>query len=93
MAEQNTFMNYVSGNWVAASTGKVSQSSNPADLDDVIGEFQASNSADVESAVGAADEAGRAWGSVSALARGGYLLAAAEYLNQNSEKLRSSDHS
>ena len=51
MAERDTFMNYVSGNWVTASTGKVSQSSNPADLDDVIGEFQSSNSADVESAV------------------------------------------
>ena len=48
MADRDTFLNYVSGNWVAASTGKVSQSSNPADLDDVIGEFQASNSADAE---------------------------------------------
>ena len=86
MAERDTFMNYVSGNWVAASTGKVSHSSNPADSDDVIGKFQASNSADAESAVGAAEKAGRGWGSMSALARGGYLLAASEYLNQNAER-------
>ena len=86
MADRDTFLNYVSGNWVAASTGKVSQSSNPADLDDVIGEFQASNSVDAERAVGAAAEAGRVWGSMSALARGGHLLAAADYLKQNSER-------
>ena len=86
MADRDTFLNYASGNWVAASTGKVSQSSNPADLDDVIGEFQASNSADAERAVGAAAAAGRVWGSMSALARGGHLLAAADYLKQNSER-------
>ena len=86
MAERDTFLNYVGGSWVAASTGNVSQSSNPADLDDVIGEFQASSSADVESAVAVASDAARAWGSMSALARGGYLLAAADYLNQNAER-------
>ncbi len=86
MAERDTFLNYVGGNWVVASTGDVSQSSNPADLNDVIGEFQASSAADVENAVAVASDAGRAWGSMSALARGGYLLAAADYLNQNAER-------
>ncbi len=86
MAERDSFLNYVNGNWVAASTGEVSLSINPANLDDVIGEFQASNSSDVEGAVAAASDAGRTWASASSLARGGYLLAAAEYLNQNSER-------
>lgn len=86
MAGSDVYLNYVNGQWVAASTGKVSQSSNPADLDDVIGDFQASNASDVESAVGLASEAGRAWGSMSALARGGYLLAAADFLNANAER-------
>ena len=86
MAGSDVYLNYVNGQWVAASTGKVSQSSNPADLDDVIGDFQASNAADVENAVGLSAEAGRAWGSMSALARGGYLLAAADYLNDHAER-------
>ena len=86
MSGNGTFLNYVNGKWIAASTGNVSQSINPADLDDVVGEFQASNSADVESAVGAASDAGRAWGSMSALARGGYLLSAANYLSENAER-------
>ena len=86
MAERDTFMNYVGGNWTVASTGKVSQSSNPADLEDVIGDFQASSSQDVENAAGIASDAGRAWGSMSALARGAHLLAAADYLSQNAER-------
>ena len=86
MAGRNLNLNYVGGQWVPASTGKVSQSINPADLDDVVGDFQASNAADAEGAVGAAADAGRVWGSTSALARGGHLLAAADYLNQNSER-------
>ena len=86
MTGSNLYLNYVNGQWVPASTGKVSQSVNPADLDDVIGDFQASNAVDAEGAVGAAADAGRAWGSMSALARGGLLLAAADYLNQNSER-------
>ena len=86
MTGSNLYLNYVNGQWIPASTGKVSQSVNPADLDDVIGDFQASNAVDAEGAVGAAADAGRAWGSMSALARGGLLLAAADYLNQNSER-------
>ncbi len=86
MLGTTTYRNYVNGNWVEASTGAVSQSSNPADLNDVIGEFQASNAADVEAAVGSAAVAGRGWAATSALARGGYLLAAADYLNQNAER-------
>ena len=35
MAPNGLYQNYVNGGWVSASTGKVSQSINPADLDDV----------------------------------------------------------
>lgn len=86
MAGNDLFLNYVNGQWATASTGQVSQSTNPANLDDVIGDFQASSAMDVENAVGVAHEAGRTWGSMSALARGGYLLAAADHLNANAER-------
>ena len=86
MTGNDLYLNYVNGKWVTALTGEVSQSSNPADLNDVIGEFQASGSSDVEGAVATASDAGNIWGSMSALARGGYLISAANYLNDNSER-------
>ncbi len=86
MADTQTYQNYVSGEWMTSATGRVSQSANPADSEDVIGEFQASNGGDVEGAVSAADRAHGGWGSMSSLARGGYLLSAAVYLSANAER-------
>ncbi len=86
MAEMQTYQNFVAGEWAVSSTVQLSQSANPADSDDVIGEFQASDGADVENAVTAAENASAVWSSMSSLARGGYLLSAAEYLAANSER-------
>ena len=80
------YMNYVNNEWSVAGTGKVSTSSNPADVNDVIGEFQASGTEDVQSAVGYASDAARTWSGMSSLARGNYLLAAAGYLSENAER-------
>ena len=86
MAEMQTYRNFVASEWAVSSTGQLSQSANPADSDDVIGEFQASDGADVENAVTVAENASAVWSSMSSLARGGYLLSAAEYLAANSER-------
>jgi acyl-CoA reductase-like NAD-dependent aldehyde dehydrogenase len=80
------FQNFVNGSWVDGSTGEVSVSTNPADLTDVIGEFQASNAADVDKAITAAAAAKEGWRRTSSLARGGYLLKAAAYLEANLEE-------
>ena len=84
MAER--YQNFVGGAWVDASSGATSTSVNPADLSDVVGEFQASNSADVNDAAAAAGSAKKGWAATSSLARGGYLLKAASYLEQNAEE-------
>ena len=84
MAER--YQNYVNGAWTDASTGAVSTSTNPADLSDVIGEFQASNSSDVDIAISAASDVKESWRRTSSLARGGYLMKAASYLEANLEK-------
>ena len=84
MAER--YQNYVNGAWTDGSSGEVSTSTNPADLSDVVGEFQASTPADVDVAISAASNAKEGWRRTSSLARGGYLLKAASYLEANLEE-------
>ena len=84
MAER--YQNYVNGTWTDATTGEISTSTNPANLSDVVGEFQASNSADVDVAIAAAHDVKESWRRTSSLARGGYLLKAASYLEANLEE-------
>jgi len=84
MADQ--FRNFIDGKWVESSSGKTRNSTNPADLSDVIGDFQASTGIDVDNAVGAARKALRSWGKSSALARGNYLMKAAAHLQANAEE-------
>jgi aldehyde dehydrogenase (NAD+) len=84
MAER--YHNYVNGTWVDATSGEVSTSTNPADLSDIVGEFQLSTSADVDVAITAAHSVKESWRRTSSLARGGYLLKAASYLEANLEE-------
>lgn len=80
------YQNYVTGAWVDATSGEVSASTNPADLSDVIGEFQRSTPSDVNAAITAAHSVKESWRRTSSLARGGYLLKAASYLEANLEE-------
>ena len=80
------YQNYVGGAWTDATSDDVSTSSNPADHSDVIGEFQASNSADADTAITAASNAKEGWRRTSSLVRGGYLFKAATYLEDNLEE-------
>ncbi len=80
------YQNYVSGAWVDTTSGGVSASTNPADLSDVIGEFQRSTPSDVNAAITAAHSVKESWRRTSSLARGGYLLKAASYLEANLEE-------
>lgn len=81
-----TFQNYISGKWTDSNTRKLSQSTNPADSNDIIGQFQASGATDVDAATLSATHAAEQWANTSALARGQYLIAAADYLSNNSER-------
>ncbi|MFN5876590.1 MAG: aldehyde dehydrogenase family protein, partial [Ignavibacteria bacterium] len=49
--------NYINGTWTSSETGRTFPNLNPADNRDVIGEFPLSSSADIASAVDAADKA------------------------------------
>jgi alpha-ketoglutaric semialdehyde dehydrogenase len=74
------YKNYVNGEWVESRSGKAIENRNPANRDELIGMFAASNEEDVNSAVEAAREAYKVWRLVPAPRRAEILFRAAELL-------------
>jgi acyl-CoA reductase-like NAD-dependent aldehyde dehydrogenase len=60
IAMPETFLNYISGNWLESTAKKAFPNTNPADTDPVVGLFQASGVEDAENACGGAQAAWRA---------------------------------
>src|SRR5271170_2546526 len=81
------YYNLIGSQWVKAESGKTFLNYNPANVDDVVGEFQASNEADVDRAVRAAREAYRTWRLVPAPRRGEILYRTGELLLRHKEHL------
>lgn len=80
-----TFGNFIRGEWRPAASGDLFENRNPADTDDLIGQFAASNAADVDAAVGAAADAAESWRCTSPIARANILHKAAEILASRTE--------
>ncbi len=80
MADITTYQNYINGEWVAAKSGGTFENRNPANTDDLIGNFAASGAEDVDAAVAAAAEAYPAWRATSPIARANILYKASEIL-------------
>jgi alpha-ketoglutaric semialdehyde dehydrogenase len=74
------FLNYIGGEWVTSRSGKSFANVNPANVDEVVGLFQASTADDVDAAFTAAAAAQPAWAAQPAPRRGEYLFKAAEIL-------------
>ena len=81
------FKNYINGQWVDAVSGKVFQNINPANQEDIIGEFALSAQADVDNAVGAAKAAYEQWRLVPAPKRGDLLRKAGDIFNRRKKEL------
>src|SRR6201985_2259567 len=81
------YKNLIGGKWVSSESGKTFLNHNPANVDDVVGEFQASGQADVDRAVQAAPGAYRQWRLVPAPKRGEMLYRTGELLLQRKEEL------
>jgi acyl-CoA reductase-like NAD-dependent aldehyde dehydrogenase len=75
-----TYLNYIGGEWVPAGSGSTMENRNPANFDEVIGNFQSSSATDVDAAVTAADEAFRTWRLSSPIVRANILHKAANIL-------------
>ena len=85
-AAPRVYKNFIGGEWVESKSGKTYENRNPANTDEVIGHFVASNEADVNAAVDAAKEAYKSWRLVPAPKRGEILYRAAEILVQRKEE-------
>ncbi len=80
-----TFKNYIGGEWVAARGGNTFENRNPANTEELIGNFPASTGQDVTLAVDAAKAAYDKWRLTPAPKRAEILYRAAEILTQRKE--------
>jgi len=85
-ASPRVFKNFINGDWVAPKSGKTQENRNPANTDEIIGEFPLSSEADVEQAVGAARAAYGKWRLVPAPKRAEVLFRAAELVVKRKEE-------
>jgi len=80
------YKNFIGGEWVDSKSGKTYENRNPANTDELVGSFVASNETDVNAAVDAAKEAYKTWRLVPAPKRAEILYRAAELLVQRKEE-------
>src|SRR5215471_15109296 len=80
------FKNFIDGEWVESSAGETFEDRNPADTREVVGIFQKSNQADVDTAVAAAKHAFAKWRLVPAPRRAEIVFRAAEILIERKEE-------
>lgn len=80
------YKNFVDGEWVETQTGETFENLNPADTREVVGIFQRSGPADVDTAVDAAKEAFKKWRLVPAPRRAEILYTAAQMLFERKEQ-------
>ena len=57
LVNETVFQNHIDGQWVNAQSGQTVKNGNPADTNDVVGYFQASEAVDAEAAIRAAEAA------------------------------------
>ena len=75
-----TYGNYINGEWRPAASEATTENRSPADHDDLVGRFAASDREDANAAIGAATDAFPAWRFTSALTRANILHKAANIL-------------
>lgn len=80
------YQNLIGGQWVAAKSGKTFLNINPANHEDVIGEFALSGAEDVSAAVAAAEHAYQSWRLVPAPKRAEILYRTGELLTERKEE-------
>ncbi|CPP76953.1 aldehyde dehydrogenase [Bordetella pertussis] len=80
------FKNYIGGQWVACAAGKTYPNVNPADTDDIVGRFQASQVEDAAAAVAAAQAAFDGWRNLAVSKRAALMQRAADYLEAHAEQ-------
>ncbi len=81
------FENFIGGQWVPPVSGDYAPNRNPADLDDVVGEYPASGAKDASAAVDAAKAAFAGWSGTPGPSRGRVLAKAVEIFRSRLEEI------
>ena len=86
-AESHRYKNYINGQWVDSSSGKLVPNINPANTDDVIGHAPQSTRDEAKAAIEAAQAAFQAWRNTPAPARGRILAKAVQLSYERKEEI------
>jgi len=84
---EQTYNNYINGEWVKAASGETEPSINPANRKEVVGYVPTSGVEDLNRAVAAAKEAAKKWRRLSGAERGNYLFQAANVLERRADEV------
>ena len=82
-----TFQNFIAGQWVEPTTGQHFENRNPADRNDLIGQFPLSGPEDVERAVAAAKKGFAHWSRTPAPLRGDVLRRVGDLLSKRKDEI------
>jgi acyl-CoA reductase-like NAD-dependent aldehyde dehydrogenase len=82
-----TYMNYINGEWISATTNEVKGSINPANKNEIVGYVQSSSQEDLDAAVAAAKQAQKSWRKLSGAARGDYLYKVANIMEDRLDEI------
>ena len=80
------YSNFINGEWKESLNKRTFQNINPANIEDVVGVFQASGEEDVKEAIQAAKDAFPNWANVPPSKRAAILNKAAEILERNADQ-------
>lgn len=81
------YRNFIGGQWIESASGKTVENRNPANTDDVLGEFRQASREEARSAVEAASLAFNEWRRTPAPTRGRIVARAARLLEEDKENL------
>ncbi|MGO4728991.1 alpha-ketoglutaric semialdehyde dehydrogenase GucD [Paenibacillus sp. 2KB_22] len=84
---EQTYNNYINGEWVKAASGETEPSINPANRKEVVGYVPTSGVEDLNRAVAAAKEAAKKWRRLSGAERGNHLFQAANVLERRADEV------
>src|SRR5208283_3916677 len=78
---------FINGEWVGSESGETFTRVNPADPNEVIGNFQKGNAIDTEKAIDSAERAFDSWSDTPAPKRAEYIFKVAQLLSENKDEL------
>jgi len=78
---------FINGEWVNSESSETFERANPAEPDEIIGEFQKGNILDVQKAVDAAEKALPAWSDTPAPKRAAFLFKTVQLLSESKVEL------